>query len=345
MSKLRAMILLGLMLTLALTSQITITEEDESFVDYQDVIRNIYRTEGVTELSIEVTNPGFLLTEDDSYPIVFRGFDFNDAEGIYEFSERLTKGKLPSDNEVILGVDLNKEVLFNVGDSITLRTALGKEESFRVSGLFDFGVSSLNESWIIGNYQDVQSFFGLGDKITSIEIQVEDVFLADVIAEEVSNKLDSNYVITNWKDENADLLSGLNGQSVSSLMIQVFVIISVVLGIASVLAISVVQKSKQIGILKAMGIKDSTASLIFLLQGFLLGIFGGVLGILLGLGLLYSFTTFALNPDGTPVVPILINNQFMILSAMVAITASTLAALIPARRSSKLNPIEVIKNG
>jgi lipoprotein-releasing system permease protein len=128
-------------------------------------------------------------------------------------------------------------------------------------------------------------------------------------------------------------------------MIQVFVIISVVLGIASVLAISVVQKSRQIGILKAMGIKDSTSSLIFLLQGFMLGVFGGVLGILLGFGLLYSFTSFALNPDGTPVVPILINVNFIGFSALVAITASTLAALIPARRSSKLNPIEVIKNG
>jgi lipoprotein-releasing system permease protein len=82
-----------------------------------------------------------------------------------------------------------------------------------------------------------------------------------------------------------------------------------------------------------------------LFQGVLLGIFGGILGILLGIGLLYSFQTFALNPDGTPVVPVLINPMFMLFSSFVAISASTLAALIPARRSSRLDPMEVIKNG
>ena len=128
-------------------------------------------------------------------------------------------------------------------------------------------------------------------------------------------------------------------------MIQVFVLIAVVLGIASVLAITVLQKSKQIGILKAMGIKDSTSSLIFLFQGLLLGVLGGILGVLLGLGLSFSFTRFALNPDGTPVVPLYIDYGFIALSALIALASSTFAALIPARRSSKLNPIEVIRNG
>ena len=127
-------------------------------------------------------------------------------------------------------------------------------------------------------------------------------------------------------------------------MIQVFVMISVLLGIASVLAITVVQKSKQIGILKAMGIKDKTASLIFLFQGLLLGIAGGILGVALGLGLAFVFTKFAVNSDGTPVVPLYIDYKFILLSALIAVGASTLAALIPARKSLKLNPIEVIRN-
>ncbi len=150
--------------------------------------------------------------------------------------------------------------------------------------------------------------------------------------------------VDNWKDQNAALLSGLNGQSVSSYMIQIFVLISVLLGIASVLAITVVQKSRQIGILKAMGIQDGNASQIFVLQGFMLGIGGAILGILLGLGLAYAFTRFALNPDGTPVVPLYIDPAFIALSAGVAVLVSTLAALIPARKTSRLDPIEVIRN-
>jgi lipoprotein-releasing system permease protein len=332
--------------TIGNSSQITLTKETEVYDDYNQTINTVKNVEGVTEVSINTTAPSFLIDGEDTYPVVYRGFELKSAEGIYEFKERLYSGRLPNkENEIVLGKDLNEEIEMKLGDKIILRNVVGIEDEFLVVGFFDFKVRALNESWIIGNYQDVQTFFGFEDEISSIEIQVEDVFEADLIATDIEGLIDNDYIVTNWKAENEELLSGLNGQSVSSYMIQVFVIISVVLGIASVLAISVVQKSRQIGILKAMGIKDSTSSLIFLLQGFMLGVFGGVLGILLGFGLLYSFTAFALNPDGTPVVPVLINFNFIGFSALVAITASTLAALIPARRSSKLNPIEVIKNG
>lgn len=127
-------------------------------------------------------------------------------------------------------------------------------------------------------------------------------------------------------------------------MIQVFVMISVLLGIASILAITVVQKSKQIGILKAMGIKDKDSSLIFLFRGLLLGVLGAILGVALGLLLAFTFTKFALNPDGTPVVPLFIDPMFITFSAVIAVAASVIAALIPARNSSKLSPIEVIRN-
>jgi lipoprotein-releasing system permease protein len=123
-------------------------------------------------------------------------------------------------------------------------------------------------------------------------------------------------------------------------MIQIFVIISVVLGISSTLAITVLQKSKQLGILKAMGIQDGDASLIFLFEGMLLGVFGAIIGILLGAGLLYAFTTFS----GTD-IPITLNPGFLALSGGIAIAASTIAALSPAIKSSKLSVIEVIRNG
>ncbi|MFW6318773.1 MAG: ABC transporter permease, partial [Bacillota bacterium] len=138
---------------------------------------------------------------------------------------------------------------------------------------------------------------------------------------------------------NQELLTGLEGQSTSSIMIQVFVMISVVLGISSVLAITVLQKSKQLGILKAMGATDKQASFIFLFEGILLGLIGAVLGVLLGLGLLFGFT------QSTDLVPILINPLFITGSAIIAILASMVASLIPARRSAKLSVIEVIRNG
>jgi lipoprotein-releasing system ATP-binding protein len=93
-----------------------------------------------------------------------------------------------------------------------------------------------------------------------------------------------------------------------------------------------------------MGIKDRDSSLVFLFEGLILGVFGAIGGVLLGLGLSYAFTTFALNADGTPVVPLSIEAGFIALSALIALIASMAAALIPARKSSRLSVIEVIRN-
>ena len=116
------------------------------------------------------------------------------------------------------------------------------------------------------------------------------------------------------------------------------------ISIASILAITVLQKSKQIGILKAMGIRNSTTSFIFLFEGLILGFFGAIVGILLGLGLSLAFTKFALNADGTPVVDLYISYSFIALSGLIAVGASVLAALMPAIRSSRLNAIDIIRN-
>lgn len=94
-----------------------------------------------------------------------------------------------------------------------------------------------------------------------------------------------------------------------------------------------------------MGIKNKDASLIFLFQGLILGTIGSILGTVLGLSLTYIFSNFVKNPDGTPLVPFFLDYTFIAISVAIAIVASTLSALIPARKSSKLDPIEVIKNG
>ena len=232
-----------------------------------------------------------------------------------------------------------------IGEEVEILTNVGEPQTAVVTGVFDLENANLNSTWILSTMETAQMLFDYGEEATSIEMQVTDVFAADQIAQQIREVLSDKVEVSNWKDDNQALLSGLEGQSYSSYMIQIFVMISVLLGIASVLAITVVQKSRQIGILKAMGIRDGASSLIFLFQGMLLGIAGAVLGIALGLGLTYAFSTFALNPDGTPIVPLYINPNFIALSAAFAIVVSTLASLIPARKSSKLDPIEVIRNG
>ena len=175
---------------------------------------------------------------------------------------------------------------------------------------------------------------------------VEDIFQADTIAAHLKADLNnSNLKIDNWKAQNSQLLSGLEGQSLSSLMIQIFIIVSVVIAIASILAITVFQKSRQLGILKAMGIKDRAASLIFIFEGSIIGLAGATIGVILGLGLIYGFALGTAKPGTPALIELFIDYQFIAISWLIAVAAAVLAALIPARRSLRLNPIDVIREG
>ena len=329
--------------------QITLTSNNEEklIADYEEIVERISENEEeVKNLSVAADGPALISKDEETYSILLRGFNIDDADKIFNIKESLVDGALPEkEGEVLLGVDLKEEAGISIGDEIELLANFGDTSTVTVTGFFNLGVASLNKSWTITTLETAQSIFSYDDQVTSINMQLKDVFLADTVADSIKERETSEtLVVDNWKAQNEDLLSGLNGQSVSSIMIQVFVMISVLLGIASILAITVVQKSKQIGILKAMGIKDKDSSLIFLFQGLLLGVLGALLGVALGLLLSFTFTKFALNPDGTPVVPLFIDPIFITFSAVIAVAASVIAALIPARTSSKLSPIEVIRN-
>ncbi|NBG86974.1 ABC transporter permease [Isachenkonia alkalipeptolytica] len=335
--------------TIGNSSQVTIEakENNGEIFGYEEKEEDIRREiDGLEEISPTLTLPAFISLEEEQESAVVRGFDFEKAEGIYGFEEKITEGSLPlQSGEVMVGVGLAENLDLAIGDSLEVFNFQGDQGEVKITGLFDIGVTDLNDSWLVSGLGTAQELFQRPDSITGIEIQVEEVFDADIIGEDIQALLGEDVQVSNWKDANQDLLSGLQGQDISSIMIQIFVVIAVVLGISSVLAISVLQRSKQIGILKAMGVNDRSASLIFLFQGLILGIMGGLIGIGLGLALSYSFMIFATNPDGSPVVEIVMNYNFIALSFAIAVVASTLAALIPAKKSSKLQPIEVIRNG
>lgn len=338
--------------TIGNSSQITVLSNSDNKIikDYKNIIDKVVQGDKkVKNISPAFDSPAFIKTAAKSASVLIRGFDLDKSDKIYNIKNSIVKGNMPDAKyEILIGTDLNKELNLSLGDKVKIFTSGGISKDVTISGIYDLKIANLNKTWIITDISTAQSIFDLGDVATSIEIQVSegDVFKADEIAANIGAKFNNEDIkIENWKDQNAQLLSGLNGQSVSSIMIQVFVMISVLLGIASVLAISVVQKSKQIGILKAMGIKDASASMVFLFQGFILGIGGAILGIALGFLLALAFVSFAKNPDGTPVVELYINTGFIILSGVIAVIAATFASLIPARRSSKLDPMEVIKNG
>ncbi|MEM4730060.1 MAG: FtsX-like permease family protein [Thermoplasmata archaeon] len=318
--------------------------------DWERVVAEAEATPGVTRVSPAADGSVFLIQGNRTLPAVVRGFELPRADAIYRFGSRLYEGRLPSsDFEVIIGRELSEELNLRTGGALTIQTSAGARTTLNVTGLFDLRVASLNRAWLPTTLRTAQGILGYGGGVTSVELQVARVFEADRVAGELRDRLERSgsggLEVLDWKGQNAQLLSGLQAQSLSSYMIQFFVIVSVVVAIASVLAIKVVQKSREIGILKAMGIRDESAGLVFLYQGAILGGVGALLGICIGAGLLLGFSAGASGAGGGASVDIVIDPLFLLGSWLLALLSACLASLIPARRTSRLSPIEVIRGG
>jgi lipoprotein-releasing system permease protein len=335
--------------TLGDSPHITISsDEDVSTIRrWQQVVHEVEQMKQIKAFSLSATGNAFVKTENSALPVVLRGFPFAAADGVYNFSTAIYEGeRYNSRRDVLIGRDLREELEIEVGDKMVLSIPGDGVTTLNVSGFYDLGVASINKTWILTYLDTAQAIFDYGDRVTSIEMTVEDIFQADIIADKLEQRLNnSDIIIENWKEQNEELLSGLEGQRISSSIIQIVIVASVVIAIASVLAISVMQKSREIGILKAMGIDDFNASLIFLYEGFILGFVGSLAGLLFGIGLIFVFIYFTTSPEGVTLIDLYLDYGFILRSWFIALIAATLAGAIPARKSLKLNPIDVIREG
>ncbi len=335
--------------TIGSSPQITITSSTDisSMRNWESTVEKLRQIDSIKTTAVSASANAFTKKGNSNLPLIIRGFEFDSADKIYNISDSLYQGRLfRSQKEVLIGRELKEELEVDIGDKLVVTTPGGAEGTFDISGFYDLNIASINKTWILTNLETAQRLFGFDNRITSIEMTVNNVFAADSIARDIEQQLQNDdLTIENWKEQNEELLSGLEGQRISSAVIQAVVMLSVVIAIASVLAISVLQKSREIGILKAMGIKDLPASLIFIYEGFLIGLIGSTLGVVLGLGLLYGFNAFTITPGGSALVDLYVEFDFILRSWLIALSASTLAGIIPARRSLKLNPVEVIREG
>lgn len=329
------------------TANITVYAHNGGIENWAEKINKIKGIDEVTSVFPVVDHQTFIKLDKMTEPALIRGFALKEGDSFYNIKNRIYEGKMPEgENEVIMGKDLVERLGLKLGDTVDIITISRKQMNFTVVGFYDFEAAKINKTWLITNLKTAQNLIGFGDKVTSIETGVSDPYNADVIGKKVESVLgDKNLKVENWKSQNKLLVSGITGQRICTVIIQFFVLLAAVLSTLSILSISVVQKYKQIGILKAMGIHDSTAGMVFLFQALILGILGTSLGLGLSLAFVKGFNRYIVTPQGVPVVNILISKRFLIMSALIDITASTFAAFFPALKSYKLSPVEVIKNG
>lgn len=313
----------------------------QTVANWPAVMAAIEQRPGVAAVSPLVAGAALARRGEATRAVTVSGVELDRYERIVGLRSKLIAGSLSlAPGEAIVGQTLAFDLGVRVGDRITLVTG-ERSETLRLSALVDLGVKELNRRTVIVPLRSAQSLLDLAGGATQIDVTLLDVWAAQALADELSQQLP--YKVESWQESNAQLVSALNAQGVSTLLIRVVVMIVVVLGIASVLVVSVVQKQREIGILRAMGATRAQVMRVFLLQGALVGALGSVSGIALAVLMIDLFTRFVRGSDGLPLFAITLPPALALQVAALALLSGVLAAVAPARRASRMDPAQAIR--
>jgi lipoprotein-releasing system permease protein len=296
---------------------------------------------GVAGVSPMVAGAGLALRGQAQKAVTVVGVDLERYDRIVNLKAKAVAG-VPrlEPGDAIIGRDLG----VNVGDRLSIVAGSGADavsDAVRVTALVDLGVRELNRRSVSVPLRAAQSLVGLPGGATNIDLALRDVWAAPALSAALARQWP--YKVESWQDTNASLVSALNAQSVSTALIRGVVLVVVVLGIASVLVVSVVQKRREIGILRAMGATQGQVLRIFLLQGAIVGGVGSLLGVVLAVALIWAFTTFVRGSDGLPLFAITLSPLMALQVALVATVCGVLAAVAPARSAAQLDPAQAIR--
>ena len=261
---------------------------------------------------------------------------------IVTLPDKIVTGKAElTGSDILVGTELATDLGVSVGDKLRLTTASGADTTLTIAGIFDLGNKAANERSTFISLRTAQSLLALPGGVTSLDVTVRDVYAAEAVAQRITSA--TGVEADSWIKTNAELFTAIAAQNTSNNAIRFFVGLSVAFGIASVLAVVVVQKSREIGILRAMGISQGQVMRLFLLQGGLLALAGSVAGSALGAGVLALWQRSARSADGTPLFALVLEPSLFIEALALATATGLIAALAPASRAARLDPVVAIR--
>lgn len=338
--------------TTALTMTQPRAQRLRTITNWQAMLPLLEAMPEVAAVSPMVSGAALVLRGEASKSIALMGVELERYDRIIGLRSKVVAGAARlGPGEAILGRELADDLGVRVGDRVALTTGTGGtggssstagvSDSVRVTALVDLGVRDLNRRTVIVPLRAAQSLLGLPGGATVLDLTLGDVWAAQDLTERLQRQFPGE--IESWQQANAQLVSALNAQSVSTGLIRAVVMVVVVLGIASVLVVSVVQKQREIGILRAMGATQGQMLRVFLLQGALVGGIGSLLGVLLASALVWAFVTFVRGSDGLPLFQITLHPGMALRIAALATLCGIVAAVAPARRAAALDPAQAIR--
>ena len=316
-------------------------QRPRSIANWRLLVPMLEAMPSVAAVSPTVSSAGLAVRGEASKSIALMGVELERYDRIVHLRSKIVAGEARlGPGEGIIGRELAEDLGVRVGDRVGLVTG-PVTDSLRVTALVDLGVRELNRRTVIVPLRTAQSLVGLPGGATGLDLALTDVWAAQALASDLAQRLP--YKVESWQEANAQLVAALRAQSISTGLIRGVVMVVVALGIASVLVVSVVQKQREIGILRAMGATRGQVMRIFLLQGAIVGALGSVLGVLLAVGLIWAFSTLVRGADGLPLFSITLSAGLALGIAGIATLCGVLAAVAPARRAANLDPAQAIR--
>jgi lipoprotein-releasing system permease protein len=308
-----------------------------SINNWQQVSATLDQLPYLTAVSPVVSGPAFVRRGEALASVALVGIDVERYQQIILLGSYMVSGQLRvGADDVIIGRILANDLGVRVGNKLRLETGQQNNTVVNVAGIFELGVRELDSRFVYLDLRQAQSLLNLPGGVTVIDLTVPDIFAAETIAAQVERLI--SLKAESWIESNAQLMNALTAQSLSTNMIIVFVAISVAFGIASVLSVSVVQRTREIGILRATGATRQQILRVFLIQGAVFGLTGSLLGIAVSYVLVWVFNTFG---PGLFYIPV--PTTLVLLALLLATFTGVLAAAVPSRRAASLDPVVAIR--
>jgi lipoprotein-releasing system permease protein len=356
---------------LGINAHIALLKSGDQLSEYEQLVQQVIKQEGVVAASPAIYGQVMLTSGSRVSGVVVRGVDPDRVNAVVDLQRYMKQGSIAGLKQqnpvqlqdrtimlpgVIMGERLAAQLGVFVGSPLQVVSPLGsptaigvipKVRRFVVTGLLNTGMSEIDSTLVFMGLADAQKFFELGDAVSNIEIRVDDINQSREIADRIQLQLGFPYLTEDWTRLWPNLFSALQLEKTVYFLVLLLMVLIGAFNIISTLVMVVMEKRKDIAILMSMGATRASIRKIFLLKGFIIGIVGTTLGLLLGLLVctLIAQYRFELPKDvfliSTVPVRIYLSN-FMIVT-VASFIVCLLASIYPARQAAKLDPVEIIR--
>jgi lipoprotein-releasing system permease protein len=313
-----------------------------SIDQWQTLRETAAATPGVRVTAAVAAGAALAVRGDATAAISILGAEPEDYFRIVLLPDYIVSGTLRLTSEdILIGTDLAILLGVSVGDRLVVTARSDTPRALTIAAIFDLGSKGANLRSTFVAFRTGQSLLNLAGGVTSLEVAVEDAFAAETIAQDLAAR--TGVRADSWIKTNVQFFTAVQAQDTSNIVISAAVALSVAFGVASVLVVSVVQRGREIGILRAMGARRGQVLLVFLIQGGVLGILGAMLGSLMGAGLLLAWHGQVRQSDGTELFPFVLNPVLIGGTIAFAAVVGVLAGMAPALQAARLDPAVAIR--